>query len=169
MGIDIYLSWDGKKEEDKKKQMTGFSINAGDVGYLRASYGMTTECTFLRAIFPKELWEGVEREKKENEEGVPFEFNEGQFKALHVLGLKYLFCAITGKEIDSEQTKKDRSTFENVSKMLGSKGFKADNIMTSRSCDFRSAIMWLNSIFSFFELGMEKQEEKKNPRIHISW
>jgi hypothetical protein len=38
MGIDIYLNWDGKTEEDQKKQYTGFSEVHGHVGYLREAY-----------------------------------------------------------------------------------------------------------------------------------
>lgn len=38
MGIDIYLEWNGMSEEDKKKQFTGYSAVAGDVGYLREAY-----------------------------------------------------------------------------------------------------------------------------------
>jgi hypothetical protein len=38
MGIDIYLEWDGMDEEEKIAQATGFSITAGDVGYLREAY-----------------------------------------------------------------------------------------------------------------------------------
>jgi hypothetical protein len=52
MGTDVYLDWKGKSKEDKEKQCTGFSIDAGEVGYLRASIGMTTENAFLRGLFP---------------------------------------------------------------------------------------------------------------------
>jgi hypothetical protein len=38
MGIDIYLEWDGMDEQEKASQATGFSIMAGDVGYLREAY-----------------------------------------------------------------------------------------------------------------------------------
>ena len=35
MGIDIYMDWADQSQEDKEKQTTGFSIESGDVGYLR--------------------------------------------------------------------------------------------------------------------------------------
>jgi hypothetical protein len=38
MGIDVYLNWRGKSEADKKAQFTGFSTQAGNVGYLREAY-----------------------------------------------------------------------------------------------------------------------------------
>ncbi len=38
MGIDIYLGWKGQTEAEKEAQYTGFSINAGTVGYLREAY-----------------------------------------------------------------------------------------------------------------------------------
>ncbi|MBA7692634.1 hypothetical protein ES703_101201 [subsurface metagenome] len=46
MGTDIYLDWKGKTKKDQEKQYTGWSIKAGDVGYLRASIGMTRENAF---------------------------------------------------------------------------------------------------------------------------
>lgn len=38
MGIDVYLSWKSKTEEEGQSQITGFDINAGSVGYLREAY-----------------------------------------------------------------------------------------------------------------------------------
>lgn len=52
MGTDIYLVWKNQTKKDKEGQGTGFSIDAGEVGYLRASIGMTTENYFLRLLFP---------------------------------------------------------------------------------------------------------------------
>lgn len=53
MGLDVYLRWDGITEEEKQKQYTGFSVDAGNVGYLRASYNssMTQELTILNELF----------------------------------------------------------------------------------------------------------------------
>jgi hypothetical protein len=40
MGIDIYMRWENQSQDDKEKQYTGYSIEAGHVGYLReASHG----------------------------------------------------------------------------------------------------------------------------------
>jgi hypothetical protein len=38
MGIDIYAYWRGQTEVEKEAQCTGFSVVAGDVGYLREAY-----------------------------------------------------------------------------------------------------------------------------------
>lgn len=38
MGIDVYLSWPKMRKKEKEAQCTGFSIFAGDVGYLREAY-----------------------------------------------------------------------------------------------------------------------------------
>ena len=57
MGTDIYLEWNNKSEEERKKQITGFDIRAGNIGYLRASIGMVEENSFLRQIFSNDYWE----------------------------------------------------------------------------------------------------------------
>lgn len=38
MGIDIYASWRGQTEAERKAQLTGFSAVHGHVGYLREAY-----------------------------------------------------------------------------------------------------------------------------------
>ena len=38
MGIDVYLSWDGQTDIEKKAQITGYSVGMGHVGYLREAY-----------------------------------------------------------------------------------------------------------------------------------
>lgn len=38
MGIDIYMAWDGMTKEDKERQVCGFEIDKGNVGYLREAY-----------------------------------------------------------------------------------------------------------------------------------
>jgi hypothetical protein len=38
MGIDIYAKWKGQTKKQKEAQYTGFSIQAGNVGYLREAY-----------------------------------------------------------------------------------------------------------------------------------
>lgn len=51
MGIDIYMEWNGMTEMEKKARMTGFSIYAGDVGYLREAYHGEPYAT--RALVPE--------------------------------------------------------------------------------------------------------------------
>lgn len=38
MGIDVYLEWDNKTDEEEKAQYVGFDVRSGDVGYLREAY-----------------------------------------------------------------------------------------------------------------------------------
>lgn len=38
MGIDIYARWKDQTQKQKKKQITGFSVTHGEVGYLREAY-----------------------------------------------------------------------------------------------------------------------------------
>jgi hypothetical protein len=39
----------------------------------------------------------------------------------------------------------------------------------SENLDFRNAIKWITSVWSFFELGMEKERDGLEPKIYISW
>ena len=59
MGIDIYLRWHGQSEADKQAQYTGFSIDAGDVGYLREAYhgGPYATHILVREAFESETGE----------------------------------------------------------------------------------------------------------------
>lgn len=54
MGIDIYLKWKGQKAEEAAAQITGFSIVAGDRGYLREAYHGGPYAT--EALIPKRAW-----------------------------------------------------------------------------------------------------------------
>lgn len=47
MGIDIYARWAGQTASERSEQITGFSIAAGEVGYLRESIGGTHAVTWL--------------------------------------------------------------------------------------------------------------------------
>ena len=57
MGTDIYLKWDNMSKKDHDDQITGWRIDKGNTGYLRASIGMIQENEFLRKVFPKWVWE----------------------------------------------------------------------------------------------------------------
>lgn len=159
MGTDIYLDWNGKTEKDKEKQYTGWSIDAGDVGYLRASIGMTTENAFLRGLFSGKYWKA----------GKPlrYHFTKEGYKKLHIAGLVYLINSIAGKEIIHPEMEAYHKFGDKITEMLGGMGF--DEIQKADPCNFRLAVMWLNSVFSFYELGMEKEREGLEPKIYISW
>ena len=53
--------------------------------------------------------------------------------------------------------------------MLKKLDWKESNIITGESCCFRSAVMWLNSLFSFYEFGLELEEKKKEPEVYKIW
>ncbi len=59
MGYDIYLKWKGQTSEESDKQITGYSITAGHVGYLRASYGWADMIRVFEILF-KGQWESHE-------------------------------------------------------------------------------------------------------------
>lgn len=55
MGIDIYARWKGMTKKETDKQLTGFSITAGDTGYLREAYHGDPYAT---QYFVKEAFDG---------------------------------------------------------------------------------------------------------------
>ena len=62
MGIDVYLKWENQTEEEERKQYTGFSLEHGHVGYLRASYNpsMRMEYDFLHDLWDTNWDEDLE-------------------------------------------------------------------------------------------------------------
>ncbi|MFH1934300.1 MAG: hypothetical protein ABIN18_22350 [Pseudomonadota bacterium] len=159
MGTDIYLDWNGRTRKDKEKQITGFDINAGNAGYLRASIGMTTENAFLRGLFASDYWEA----------GKPlrYHFTEEGYKKLHMAGLAYLASSITGKEIEHPEMKAYHEFGNQITEIFKGMGF--DEVQKSDTCNFRHAVMWLNSVFSFYELGLQKEKQGLEPKVYISW
>ncbi|MDE1767247.1 MAG: hypothetical protein KGI27_13395 [Thaumarchaeota archaeon] len=161
MGTDIYLNWNKKSEIESEEQMTGFSIDAGRVGYLRASIGMVAENELLRAVFPIELWEGSEDIK-------PFDF-KGHYERTLNIGIRYLLgLPITLEEKAFENLQKQVAMGSAVKKMVDKMGFE-NTMLNDDSSDIRSRVMFINSVWSFFELGMEKQEAGLEPVVEISW
>ncbi len=61
MGIDVYVEWDKRTEEETQKQYTGFSIESGDVGYLREAYHGSPYAThyFVQEAFEDDKYDGV--------------------------------------------------------------------------------------------------------------
>lgn len=54
MGIDVYLKWDRQTESERKAQFTGFSVEAGNVGYLHEAYHGGPYAT---AVLISERWD----------------------------------------------------------------------------------------------------------------
>jgi hypothetical protein len=160
MGSDLYLSWKGMTEKEKKKQYTGWSIDAGKFGYLRASIGMTTENAVLRMVFPDEYWENPSGKPKR------FHFTEDGYNKLHIISFLYIRQNLTGTPIKNSEHEKHTEVFKELFKKLAE---SFDKVIEGNIDCFRSAIMWINSLFSFYELGMEKEKEGKEPKVYISW
>ena len=59
MGIDIYMNWDKQTDEEKQAQYTGWSIESGDVGYLREAYHGSP---YVTQFLVKEAFESEEGE-----------------------------------------------------------------------------------------------------------
>lgn len=173
MGTDVYLLWDGMTKKDKEKQRWA-NLNCGHCGYLRASVGMYLENQVLSLIFPKKYWES-------RFEPVRYEFNMIGYREVLKIGAAYLTAKIFGsnsiepicKEFgvivpsDFEIVDNNFRIGMSIVNTLKRLGFEVDT--SSSLSPFRETIMWLNSLFSFYELGMEKEEEKKNPKVYISW
>lgn len=150
IGTDVYLSWDGQTKAEEKAQITGYSINAGSVGYLRASISMEKENAVLREVFPDKFWEG---------KALPYDFDAG-WKTLNLIAKKYLSSCLFGIPIER---------FKQVFQQLAEAG-KFDKIIVGDiDDDILGNVTWLNSLVEFFRLGYKKQKEYKNPKVCISW
>ena len=66
-----------------------------------------------------------------------------------------------------EMVKETKSMIEAVGKML--QQAEVDKVEVSGTQNFRYAVMWLESLFNFMELGRIKQEAGLNPTVYISW
>jgi hypothetical protein len=165
MGTDIYLNFKGKTKKDEDAQVTGFSIDAGKVGYLRASIGMANENAVLRELFP-DHWEPTEKEAENG--GKPFDFKSAEnTNRLYRLALKYLIAEITSTAVHHPKHSSAEKMGNNVMDALKGLGF--ESVETGSISDLRHAVMWLNSLFEFYNLGREKQEAGLKPKIYISW
>lgn len=163
MGTDIYMEWKRKTKEDSQKQLTGFSIDEGDKGYLRASIHMQRENALLRMLFNvNKYWD--------NREKTPYDF-KNNYETLKELGFKYLVSVYM--DFDFETTETDHLKKQmNQSKLISASLKKMDfqgKVKTFKLEDFRFAVMWLESLFEFFELGIKLQDKGLEPYPYISW
>jgi hypothetical protein len=60
MGLDIYLRWEGMTKEERKAQITGYSIVAGKVGYLRGAYNGHIGLDALNILFKDINFDGYD-------------------------------------------------------------------------------------------------------------
>ena len=163
MGTDIYMEWKDKTEENSQKQLTGFSIDAGDKGYLRASIHMQRENALLRMLFNvNKYWD--------NHEKTPYDF-KGNYEILKELGFKYIVSVYLGFDFETTETEHLEKQ-RNQSKLILAALKKMEiqgKVMTFKLEDFRFAVMWLESLFQFFELGIKLQDKELDPYPYISW
>lgn len=168
MGTDVHLKWKGMTREDEEKQLTCFRINAGDVGYIRASIGMVRENKVLHQLFAENYWD-LEIDCDE-----PYDFKANYALALS-LGMPYLVGCVTGKDVFpvTEQQEQTIKTGELIMQTLQKAGLgrvsQIGNNPNGSLQELRTGVMWLNSLFSFLELGIEKQEAGLEPYPCISW
>ena len=149
----MYLEWNGMSKDQTDGQITGYAIDAGGLGYLRASIWMTRENAFLKYLFSKSWEKGKARCKFEN------------YGELDSLGVKYLMTAYQGVELDSESKQSGVKLMEQLNALVG-KG--CDRVVANQKNDFRGSVTWLDSLYSFYELGMRLENEKKKPVVLIS-
>jgi len=170
MGTDVYLEWQGKTEAEDKQQIVGLSIAEGSVGYLRASIGMRDENVVLRMLFADKYWSGSKDE---------YDF-KAQYKLLDCWAVKYLLSVVLGKNLDLESSDQDLrmqshkraqvvwEALKKAGEKLGA-GPEDCRVHIGAITELRDAITWLNSLYEFFELGVEKQEQGLKPYPYISW
>ena len=195
MGTDIYLHWDHQDDIQKDKQITGFSIDHGNVGYLRASIGMTQENQLLRMIFPEKFWQGEiskadkceycqgdgwnETRKEECGEckgsgqkdgvsGIRFNFNKASMMALAIASRVYLAHGIMGSKMPEEDIPNGKM-LEAILHAVSDKDTTVEVSEMNMPSDFFSKITWIKSVIDFFYLGVEKEDQGLNPKVYISW
>ena len=166
MGMDVYLSWNGMTKKEKDEQITGYSIDAGNKGYLRASYGMSNECSFLESFF-----EGFFEisESLYDQGGKIFDFSDENWQKLCKLGRLYLIAVMMGKEIKTPKTIEGEKMVNNIKGMLSAMQFQEDTVESAGFLGIPDAVCWLNSMFEFFRLGYDKQKAGKKVRVNISY
>jgi hypothetical protein len=165
IGTDIYMEWEGKTEEDRQKQYTGFSIEAGNVGYLRASIRMYQENSVLRLIFPVKYWEGEECKE-------PYDFIENLSFAVNIL-----VDFMKGENMEEYVSDKQKENLEGQKKMgedvmetIKKTGFEEGDIVSCNGCcEGEDKKIWAKSIVEFFRLGIKLQEKGLKPYPYISW
>ena len=165
MGTDIYMRWRQITDAERDAQVTGFAVNAGAEGYLRASIGMQLENAILRRLFPSEYWS--------EETTKPYDF-QGNYGDMLAMALPYLSACYTGQELGTadELLAKIRSgqMVEQLKGVLGGGEVKVPGAERGHALkELRFGLVWYTSLVQFFDLGMEKQEAKLRPYPLISW
>jgi hypothetical protein len=163
MGTDVYMEWRKKTKEEKEKQLTGFDITKGNVGYLRASIGMHQENSVLRLLFPMKYWEDDCKD-------------EYDFIGNYSMAVKVLKSYLDGGDMEEYQTDKNGKDLNRQKEIqdaivgaLEKLGGEVKVICSSSGRDDEGKRVWAKSIVEFFKMGMKLQNEGKKPYPYISW
>jgi hypothetical protein len=158
MGTDVYLHWRKMSKADHKAQITGWSITAGNKGYLRASIGMVEENMVLRMVFPHKYWQGDVCKD-------PYDFVGNSVLVVNILR-EYLNGKMRPELIpDNTELQKMKEMDYFIRNMVGATG---GEIITNDKDETYKRV-WAKSLFDFFLLAMEKQNAGLYPYPEISW
>ena len=155
MGTDIYLKWKGQTAKQKQDQFTGFDITKGNIGYLRASIGMTRENQTLRLIFPEKHWEGKE---------LTYDFSEN---------IELIFKAISSYLSDGDIDVQGREKPQQQHGQIIVDFFKGQGGVVVNVNDLNSddddKKLWAKSVMEFCMKGVGLQKKGLKPKVYITW
>jgi hypothetical protein len=152
MGVDVYLSWDGMTEEEKKSRNKWLALDNGDAGYLRAPWWMKREVKLLFTVF-----EGCHID--ESPKPVAYDFRAKLSELADAV--KEYRKSVEEDEKSAGGKAKVRAMLEGLPTVAGYIDYPFDGLVLEHSEN------WLKNVFDFFNLGRHKQEEGKNPSVHV--
>lgn len=146
MGTDVYLLFDGQKENQT-------------TGYIRASIGMVNENFILRQIFPPECWEDTEENN--------FKYTFDLIPKLMRLREQYLDAVRNSYKLGSmsESGVDHGHGIESFLKSLHPEG----TFVMPCINELGQAKLWFAQIFAHVNIGIIKEMNGLNPRVYISW
>jgi hypothetical protein len=164
MGTDIILDWSGKSESEKAAQLecqNSSRLFVGEIGYIRAAIGMKRENGFLGFVFPDEYWF--------NKSGKPMPYDFGRMlPKMKEASEIYVKSAQEGSEPEFGEPYRRAVALDIATAILMKrKGYEPIHSTTDMKGE--DVLEWLKSVWRFFELGLQKQNQGKNPSVFISW
>ncbi len=178
MGIDVYLSWDGKTEEEQQAQYTGFSTVAGNAGYLREAYHGSPYAT--HALFPRDYWEITQEEADAGGKLADIALLKSRL-AQTVMVAAYRNHALYEQGIDQSYaelgdiTEKLKKVFADMNNGRGDTDDVIARITPEQLSQAQALIEqrklpgYALSFVDFVALAEAKAAEGKNPRVYISY
>jgi len=163
MGTDIYMYYKNMTKEEKEAQI-GSKIYSGNVGYLRASIGMREENALLRNIFPDKYWHAHKK--------MAYDFIGNHSKNMNYI-VSYILKPIITIEVGDQTNEFDANLPENVlvglNKLFETLQMNNASIKIPKLEGIDSIIRYAGSVIDFLWLGYDKQSEKLDPKVWISW